>query len=129
MPRRPPPTSLRLVEGPLPPRGRSKFTLPSVPRPTFQAPAVAPRGPIPRARHPSPAPMNVHMSHDRLPPLVIPTELASSLSVRPSPSSSPKEKITRGPWDHHRSISVQFDLESVLAPPKRAAISTIPSAR
>ena len=35
MPRRPPPTPLLLVRGPLPPRGESKFTMPSVPRPIF----------------------------------------------------------------------------------------------
>jgi hypothetical protein len=36
MPRRPPPTPLHLIQGPLPPRGRSKFTMPSMPRPIFQ---------------------------------------------------------------------------------------------
>ena len=35
MPRRPPPTPLLLVPGPLPPRGESKFTMPSVPRPIY----------------------------------------------------------------------------------------------
>lgn len=33
MPRRPPPTSLRLHKGPMPSRGQAKHTLPSVPRP------------------------------------------------------------------------------------------------
>lgn len=33
MPRRPPPSSLLLVKGPIPSRGQSKHTLPSVPRP------------------------------------------------------------------------------------------------
>jgi len=51
MPRRPPPTPLLLVQGPLPPRGVSKFTMPSVPRPIFhpQTMVVAQR-PVPRER-------------------------------------------------------------------------------
>jgi len=40
MPRRPPPTPLLLVQGPLPPRGESKFTMPSVPRPIFHPPTA-----------------------------------------------------------------------------------------
>ncbi|SRR6266436_5305679 len=40
MPRRPPPTPLLLVQGPLPPRGTSKFTMPSVPRPAFHPPTA-----------------------------------------------------------------------------------------
>lgn len=40
MPRRPPPSPLRLVHGPLPPRGESKFTMPSVPRPIFYPPTA-----------------------------------------------------------------------------------------
>lgn len=35
MPRRPPPSSLNLIQGPLPGRGEPKHTLPSRPRPTF----------------------------------------------------------------------------------------------
>lgn len=52
MPRRPPPTPLRLHEGPLPTRSRPKHTLPSVPRPTFvpRIPAVRSPRPRPRAR-------------------------------------------------------------------------------
>lgn len=37
MPRRSPPTSLRLVQGSLPTRGQPKHTLPSMPRPTLLA--------------------------------------------------------------------------------------------
>ncbi|KAJ7074346.1 hypothetical protein C8F01DRAFT_1100209 [Mycena amicta] len=66
MPRRSPPSSLRLVQGPVPPRSYvgcvlrlvtpaddnrvPKFghTLPSVPRPTFSQPAMVVRGPAPR---------------------------------------------------------------------------------
>jgi len=52
MPRRPPPTSLLLVQGPLPSRGKPKHTLPSLPRPTLLPPNLSrASGPsqIPRA--------------------------------------------------------------------------------
>ncbi|KAI0057131.1 hypothetical protein BV25DRAFT_1785881, partial [Artomyces pyxidatus] len=110
MPRRPPPTSLRLIDGPLPPRGRSKFTLPSLPRPIFNPPSTAPRGPVPRARQ-------------------LPTERRSVSpqgSVQlgsPSPSSPGGGKLARGPWDHSQSIAVPFDVASVLAAPKPAAVT------
>ncbi|THH15596.1 hypothetical protein EW146_g4896 [Bondarzewia mesenterica] len=116
MPRRPPPTALRLAEGPIPPRGKSKFTLPSVPRPIFHPPSVVPRGPVPRAREPSLA--SAGMSSVQTP------TVASNI---PSPASAtqtpPSGKVMRGPWDHSQSISVPFDVESVLSPPKRAAVS------
>ncbi|KAI5835615.1 hypothetical protein K523DRAFT_318942, partial [Schizophyllum commune Tattone D] len=48
MPRRPPPSSLRLSGGPTPPRGFAKFAVPSVPRPTFHPPSLMGRGPRPR---------------------------------------------------------------------------------
>lgn len=48
MPRRPPPTPLRLVQGPLPLRSKPRHTLPSVPRPTY-VPRV-PAAKIPKAR-------------------------------------------------------------------------------
>ena len=38
-PRRAPPTSLRLHQGPMPSRGQPKHTLPSLPRPAFSPPA------------------------------------------------------------------------------------------
>jgi hypothetical protein len=47
MPRRPPPTPLLLVHGPLPSRGGSKFTLPSVPRPTFHPQTAVVRRRVP----------------------------------------------------------------------------------
>ncbi|TRM59400.1 hypothetical protein BD626DRAFT_508210 [Schizophyllum amplum] len=45
MPRRSPPTSLRLAEGPTPARTFAKFAVPSLPRPTFHPPSVMARGP------------------------------------------------------------------------------------
>jgi len=50
MPRRPPPTPLHLVQGPLPPRGRSKFTMPSIPRPIFHPQKMVGQRPVPRER-------------------------------------------------------------------------------
>lgn len=50
MPRRPPPSPLRLVQGPLPPRGRSKFTMPSMPRPIFHPETVVTKRPVTRQR-------------------------------------------------------------------------------
>ena len=50
MPRRPPPTPLHLVQGPLPPRGISKFTMPSIPRPIFHPQTVVGERPVPRER-------------------------------------------------------------------------------
>ncbi|KAI0781219.1 hypothetical protein BD413DRAFT_24173, partial [Trametes elegans] len=66
MSRRSPPSPLRLHVGPLPPRGKPKHTLPSMPRPAFYAPPsttapAARRGPVPRAR----------MSHTELPALFV----------------------------------------------------------
>ncbi|KAI0048228.1 hypothetical protein FA95DRAFT_1491300 [Auriscalpium vulgare] len=100
MPRRPPPTALRLVEGPLPPRGRAKFTLPSVPRPIFHPPAVVAHGPVPRAR----------------------------LQAKEGAADGGKQGAhgkgqTRGPWDHSRSISVPLDVSALLQTPARAAVN------
>ncbi|CCM03845.1 uncharacterized protein FIBRA_05994 [Fibroporia radiculosa] len=50
MPRRPAPSPLRLVQGPLPLRGKPKHTLPSLPRPVFHPPARLSQGPVPRER-------------------------------------------------------------------------------
>jgi len=49
MPRRPPPTPLLLVQGPLP-RGRFKFTMPSVPRPIFHPETADTHRPATRQR-------------------------------------------------------------------------------
>lgn len=51
--RRPPPSSLRLVGGPLPARSRPKHTLPSLPRPAFHPKVTPMPGPKPRRRVPS----------------------------------------------------------------------------
>ncbi|KAI6117606.1 hypothetical protein EDD16DRAFT_1588052 [Pisolithus croceorrhizus] len=47
MPRRPPPSALRLFQGPLPPRSEPKHRLPSVPSPTFYPKGALPRQPSP----------------------------------------------------------------------------------
>ncbi|RDX42679.1 hypothetical protein OH76DRAFT_1362362 [Lentinus brumalis] len=143
MPRRLPPTPLRLHEGPLPPRGKPRHTLPSLPRPAFSGPApTLNAGPVPRAR----------MGHTELPPLVIPVSTdpsaPSAFSALPALSaleatwsgpSSPtsasstasvprkrSKEFIRGPWDHSGAIHVPFDVGAVLPPPMPAAINVRP---
>ncbi|KAJ8593898.1 hypothetical protein M405DRAFT_785325 [Rhizopogon salebrosus TDB-379] len=122
MPRRPPPSSLRLVQGPLPPRTAPRHTLPSIPCPAFQPEAMLPRGPAPspRTRRADPA----RLAFPDLPPLDV--EIATiyrSTSSTPTSSLSPtSEKRIRGPWEHSNCISVQVDVDSLLAFPKPAAV-------
>lgn len=139
MPRRSPPTALRLHEGPLPSRGKPKFTLPSVPRPIFHAPSIAPRGPAPRARQASVSSNSSNSSINSFDPSTLsqvrassdyfPTTISPSSSQASSPSASigsnhgHRQKMVRGPWDSANSIVVPFDVGSVLPPPKRAAVS------
>ncbi|KAI0320511.1 hypothetical protein OF83DRAFT_1031610, partial [Amylostereum chailletii] len=111
MPRRPPPTALRLVEGPLPPRGKPKFTLPSVPRPVFSPPSMAPRGPVERSRPRTPDVTGMAGTPT-------PTTPPSTAGTTPSPSRSP----IRGPWDHSRTISVVVDLNGILPAPMPVAM-------
>ncbi|KAI0362745.1 hypothetical protein OH77DRAFT_81505 [Trametes cingulata] len=145
MPRRSPPTPLRLHNGPLPARGQPKHTLPSLPRPAFHGPTPSFSGPVPRAR----------MVHTELPPIVIPdvpvipgsgaaipglftaaetgsgpsspTSSASSTSSLGSGGSVSGRKksreVLRGPWDHSGAIHVPFDVGAVLPPPRPAAIN------
>ncbi|KAI0822622.1 hypothetical protein BC628DRAFT_1421577 [Trametes gibbosa] len=145
MPRRSPPTPLRLHNGPLPARGQPKHTLPSLPRPAFHGPALAyaAAGPVPRAR----------MTHTALPALVIPDAgagvgvpasvagLFTALETGGSGPSSPtsagssvaassagvgrkrSREFVRGPWDHSGAIHVPFDVGAVLPPPRPVAVS------
>ncbi|KII88891.1 hypothetical protein PLICRDRAFT_40528 [Plicaturopsis crispa FD-325 SS-3] len=129
MTRRAAPTALRLIQGPTPPRGVPRHTMPSMPRPTFQPPAILVRGPAPRSRSGSPRHEDTHMLHSQLPPLAIPQGSSSYTSAAPPSSSSSPETSDgmrmRGPWDHSRSISVPFDVGTVLAPPKPVAVSPV----
>lgn len=118
MPRRAPPTALRLVTGPTPSRYSQKHVLPSVPLPTFQAipsSSLPPRQTIDR---------RARTTHAHLPPLNIPFAMSGGRSGNTSPVSatSMKAKI-RGPWDHSGSIPLEFDVTSVLAPLKPVAVS------
>ncbi|KAI0818795.1 hypothetical protein BC629DRAFT_676210 [Irpex lacteus] len=93
MPRRSPPTPLRLYQGPLPPRTVPKHTLPSVPRPTFVPLAPAGPGPLPRTRVQEAVPV-VHydaprLSYNQLPILIKPS--------RPAPGSISHSR--RSSWD------------------------------
>ncbi|KAM5531810.1 hypothetical protein V8D89_014509 [Ganoderma adspersum] len=144
MPRRSPPTPLRLHVGPLPPRGMPKLTMPSLPRPAFYGAAPTlntSTGAIPRPR----------MTHTELPSLVIPDPVApttangsfsaaltaaalenqawsgpSSPTSAESTRSATRKKsreFARGPWDHSGAIRVPFDVGAVLPPPRPAAIN------
>ncbi|KAI0085429.1 hypothetical protein BDY19DRAFT_446811 [Irpex rosettiformis] len=92
MPRRNPPTPLRLHQGPLPSRTQPKHTLPSVPRPTFVPLAPAGPGPLPRTRIQEAVPV-VHydalrLSYNQLPILAKPSRLTSGSSQSHSRQSS-----------------------------------------
>ncbi|KAF8894439.1 hypothetical protein BD779DRAFT_838153 [Infundibulicybe gibba] len=119
MPRRAPPTSLRLVSGPIPPRSGPRHTLPSVPLPAF---------------HPITLNSVSHETHRRAQGWSSwqPWRSTSDLTdcpetvspVDPDMSSrSGSPKSIRGPWDHSRTIPLPFDVENLLAAPKPVAIS------
>ncbi|KAI5124063.1 hypothetical protein M0805_003890 [Coniferiporia weirii] len=145
MPRRPPPTSLRLVQGPLPPRGIARHTLPSVPRPAL-APLNVSRETVLSTDSTSHAHANYTAQPRRrsverglgtsgLGPGVsvgvsvgyAPGAGYSSPSSASTPSPSPQAisspPLMRGPWDYSRAVSLTIDVGSVLALPKPAAIS------
>ncbi|KAI0807296.1 hypothetical protein C8Q74DRAFT_52637 [Fomes fomentarius] len=145
MPRRLPPTPLRLHNGPLPARGKPKHTLPSLPRPVFYGPtpiaATTAARAVPRAR----------MTHAELPALVIPEAATATIpfsavsamtAVEPSwsgpssptsasstASSKKSREFVRGPWDHSGSIQVPIDVGAMLPPPMPAAINVRGEAR
>ncbi|EJD02117.1 uncharacterized protein FOMMEDRAFT_109294 [Fomitiporia mediterranea MF3/22] len=104
MPRRPPPTSLRLHKGPMPSRGQAKHTLPSVPRPVH-VPSDVTRSTV------KPAPE----------PRIMATPPHGSVYSQRHAHSI--EDPVRGPWDHSRAVSLPIDVGSVLALPKPVAIS------
>ncbi|KAH7927737.1 hypothetical protein BV22DRAFT_257471 [Leucogyrophana mollusca] len=124
MPRRSPPTALRLVQGPLPPRSQPKHTLPSIPIPAFHPADSLLRGPTPPPRTRRPG--HTYMISAELPPLDLSSICRPSSSCSSSPTSSPisasSGKRIRGPWDHSSSISLQFDVDSLLALPKPVAV-------
>ncbi|KAJ7197241.1 hypothetical protein GGX14DRAFT_471971 [Mycena pura] len=120
MPRRSPPTSLRLVQGPVPPRSVPRHTLPSVPRPTFSQPAQVARGAAPRQA----AQEDPHFAgkFKALPEIVIPPN--SSLPTVVLSATSPSSRGSRrGPWDHSGSIQTPIDMGSLLAPLKPVALA------
>jgi len=143
MPRRPPPSSLRLANGPMPMRGQPKHTLPAVPRPTFYPSTVkltSNTNAVPEGR--------TKASHASLPQLVIPSEghepyphshsRSSSASSSPASSRSSLSGSSEsgwklktlsgtvwGPWVHSSTVRVQVDIESLLPPPKPVAVVSV----
>ncbi|KAJ6618278.1 hypothetical protein B0H10DRAFT_2030115 [Mycena sp. CBHHK59/15] len=122
MPRRAPPTSLRLVQGPVPPRSVPRHTLPSVPRPTFSQPATVARGPAPRQQAAQYEDPLLSAKFTALPEIIIPpnTSLPSSMLSATSPSS---RGSLRGPWDHSGCIPTPLDVESLLRPLQPVALA------
>ncbi|KAG2041561.1 hypothetical protein BDR03DRAFT_727162 [Suillus americanus] len=119
--RRAPPSALRLVQGPLPSRATPKHTLPSFPCPAFQPEATLPHGPMPQSRMRRADSMRV--TFPDLPPLDL--EIANTYrfsSSTPTSSSPTSGHRIRGPWNHSSSISVQVDIDSLIALPKPAAL-------
>jgi hypothetical protein len=100
MPRRSPPTPLRLYQGPLPLRSKPKHTLPSVPRPTFVPMVQAGPGPLPRTRVQESLPV---VQFDAL-----------RLSYNQLPIMTPREGPSSRRGSHSRSTS--WDSESGMSP-------------
>lgn len=97
MPRRPPPSSLRLHKGPVPSRGGAKHTLPSVPRPVVIPSDVS------RATSSRPAPHSRQSS--------VATSLSPSSSASISVYSSPEQELNN-PWGRPYRRSTERALES-----------------
>ncbi|KAF9557688.1 hypothetical protein CPC08DRAFT_640004 [Agrocybe pediades] len=103
MPRRSPPSSLRLATGPTPLRRQverrdaPKYTMPSLPGPAFQRPTDA--GVVLARARPVAHTCDVVIGREK-----------------------ESEKRIRGPWDHSGSICLDIDVDRLLAPPVRAMI-------
>ncbi|KAJ6547156.1 hypothetical protein B0H19DRAFT_1032692 [Mycena capillaripes] len=94
MRRRSPPTSLRLVQGPVPPRSVPRHTLPS-------------------------QRWSVGLHRDNRPGKMRTPFLPPTILIPPTPSS---RGSMRGPWDHSGSIPTPIDMESLLTPLKPVAL-------
>ncbi|KAF9532420.1 hypothetical protein CPB83DRAFT_759641 [Crepidotus variabilis] len=92
MPRRSPPSSLLLFQGPTPPRNAPRHHLPSMPVPAVFRRAL------------EDASVGRKISHDEI---VIPKMNSPTI---------------RGPWDHSRSIKVAVNVDQILAPMARAMV-------
>jgi len=114
MPRRAPPTPLRLYQGPLPPRSIPKHTLPSVPRPTFVPLAPAGSGPLPRSRVQEAMPV-VHydalrLSYNQLPILI-------------QPSRGTHSRISS--WDNDGAMSPTLSVASSGSLSRRSSVDSL----
>ncbi|PAV24370.1 hypothetical protein PNOK_0143800 [Pyrrhoderma noxium] len=125
MPRRPPPTSLRLVKGPLPARGHAKHTLPSVPRPVLDASDLARVVTVSIPRVPEP---RTHAGHN-----TVTTNMSSFSTMHASSSSeitltrsSSLNNRTRQP--SRRTVSRDLDSSGLLIPSPPSYSSTSISA-
>jgi len=149
-PRRRPPTALRLVAGPLPPRSKPKHTLPSIPRPAFYAKINDSNGPTPRRRattevngvlsFPQQVPTvrgkcrGLPPSFDSKDTYVVSKDGSDSEPSSPvsdggssdsSSSSPPGPQRIRAPWNHSSAIRVPFDVSAVIPAPRPAAVGNL----
>jgi hypothetical protein len=124
MPRRAPPTALRLHSGPTPPRNTPKHTLPSLPQPIFhQRPSHTI---IPTQRDIG----YITLDAVDLDTFFIKRRGRSDSTLSDSSCGSPngsdfggeKKTIMRGPWDHSRSTRVYFDVETLVRPLEPVAL-------
>ncbi|KAI5983760.1 hypothetical protein EDD15DRAFT_2178468 [Pisolithus albus] len=114
MPRRPPPSALRLFQGPLPPRSEPKHRLPSVPSPTFY-----PKGALPRQPSPPPRVQPVCARMARTEPTRPSLDIGGS---RPTCNPCSATKRRRGPWDDSSSVDIRVDVDSLLTMPKPVVV-------
>ncbi|KIK63764.1 hypothetical protein GYMLUDRAFT_40829 [Collybiopsis luxurians FD-317 M1] len=115
MPRRGPPSPLRLAQGPTPARSVPKHTMPSVPRPVFTPPMIVSRGANARPRVST---LQVDVVMEEIKSCYGPVGDQSQGSIL----ETARELRIRGPWDHSGSISAQLERGRVLAPLKAAVV-------
>lgn len=123
MTRRAPPTALRLIPGPTPPRNHCRHTLPSVPRPTFHEPSFVARAPSQTRQRRSPPQIE-----EAIPMLSVvipayphaastPTPISASASTSSSSSASfYTSSASASPTSDHISRSNSFSPSSRHSP-------------
>src|SRR5262245_51190710 len=125
MPRRAPPSALRLHSGPTPPRNTPKHTLPSLPQPIFHQKSSHTISPIQRdVRYMA----QVQLSTFDLDLFFVKGRGRSDSTLSDSSCGSPneswREKKTamRGPWDHSSSTTLYVDVETLVRPLEPVAL-------
>ncbi|TCD68227.1 hypothetical protein EIP91_011296 [Steccherinum ochraceum] len=144
LPRRPPPSALRLVQGPLPHRARPKHTLPSLPRPAFYPKIHVPRtGPTPRKRAQEALVLEtqvpaIHLAKVKFPELKVPgygsesesegsdsESEGSTWSRRSSIDSVQSVERRRSTGDIAGGVAMAFNVTVALTAPKKVAVHAV----